>query len=137
MIWPSLRPSAARIPASPARGADLDTACGQDIWQKCGGGLLHQFVKVPRDRVVAFALCTHDHGVLKNMSAQVFPLREDEPRQVRLELKTGDQWRQVAFLGRWSEDWTGAVVKAVLSQTAICRSRLTPSATSPHPWPSS
>jgi hypothetical protein len=28
--------------------------------------------------------------------------------------------RQLAFLRRWSEDWTGADMKAVLSQTAFC-----------------
>ncbi|MAT69654.1 MAG: hypothetical protein CMJ58_09035 [Planctomycetaceae bacterium] len=50
---------------------------------------------VPRDEVVAFALYTHDHGVLK-MTAQLFPLKPDEPREVRLELQQGGQWREVA-----------------------------------------
>ena len=41
---------------------------------------------VPRDQVVAFALYTHDRGVLK-LSAQLFPLKPEESRTVRLELQ--------------------------------------------------
>jgi hypothetical protein len=77
------------------RGVDLDLACRTDIWEKEGGGFLAKFVKVPRDQVVGFALYTHDHGVLK-MSAQLYPLQEGEAREVRLELKTDGQWREVA-----------------------------------------
>ena len=77
------------------RGATLDTACRRDIWEKKDGKFLAQFVKVPRDQVVGFALYTHDHGVLK-MSAQLYPLQEDEPMEVRLELKTDGEWREVA-----------------------------------------
>jgi hypothetical protein len=77
------------------RGEDLDKACRLDIWDKKGGGFLAQFVKVPRDQVVGFALYTHDQGVLK-ISAQLYPLRPDEERQVRLELNTDGQWREVA-----------------------------------------
>ena len=95
------------------RGVDLDTACRHDIWDKTGGGFLAEFVKVPRDQVVGFALYTHDHGVLK-MSAQLYPLQEGEAREVRLELKTDGQWREVAkapvIYPGWSahfrlEDW--------------------------------
>ena len=51
---------------------------------------------VPRDEVVAFAIYTHDHGVLK-MSAQLFPLKPGEPREARLELKEGDgEWKEAA-----------------------------------------
>ncbi|MGK0185559.1 MAG: hypothetical protein ACI9R3_001337 [Verrucomicrobiales bacterium] len=52
-------------------------------------------MKVPRNEVVAFAIYTHDSGVLK-MSAQLFPLLPDEPRDVRLEFKQGDDWTQAA-----------------------------------------
>ncbi len=69
---------------------------------------------VERDRVCAFAVYTHDHGVLK-MSAQMFPLKPDEERIARLEFKQPDgAWKEVAReeiveLG-WSahfriEDW--------------------------------
>ena len=68
---------------------------------------------VPRDQVMAFALYTHDHGVLK-LSAQLYPLKPDEPRTVTLELQDGAAWRkaaeaQVVYPG-WSahfriDDW--------------------------------
>lgn len=50
---------------------------------------------VPRDQVVAFALYTHDRGVLK-LSAQLYPLKPDEPREVRLEFKANGQWIKAA-----------------------------------------
>ncbi len=50
---------------------------------------------VPRDEVVAFALYTHDAGVLK-LTAQLYPLKNGESRVVRLELKEGGQWREIA-----------------------------------------
>ena len=50
---------------------------------------------VPRDEVVAFALYTHDGGTLK-LSAQLYPLKPDESREVRLELKQGDDWVEAA-----------------------------------------
>lgn len=50
---------------------------------------------VPRDQVVAFALYTHDQGVLK-MTAQLFPLYPDESREVRLEFQQPDgSWAEV------------------------------------------
>lgn len=52
-------------------------------------------MEVPRHEVVAFALYTHDHGVLK-LSAQLFPLLPGEAREVRLEFRDGDAWRQAA-----------------------------------------
>ncbi len=50
---------------------------------------------VPREEVVAFALYTHDVGVLK-LSAQLYPLKDGESRTVRLEMKEGEEWRQIA-----------------------------------------
>src|SRR3972149_5629404 len=50
---------------------------------------------VPRDQVVAFALYTHDRGVLK-LTAQLYPLKPAEPREARLELRRDGAWRQVA-----------------------------------------
>ena len=77
------------------RGERLDTACRSDVWEKPARGFLGQFVRVPRDEVIGFALYTHDHGVLK-LSTQLYPLKEGEPREVRLELKTDGKWREVA-----------------------------------------
>ncbi len=50
---------------------------------------------VKRDQVVAFALYTHDCGVLK-LTAQLFPLMPDEPREVRLELRRDGVWKEEA-----------------------------------------
>jgi hypothetical protein len=50
---------------------------------------------VPRNQVMAFALYTHDHGILK-LSAQLYPLKPDEPRTVTLEFQDGDLWKTVA-----------------------------------------
>lgn len=52
-------------------------------------------MNVPREDVVAFALYTHDHGVLK-LTAQLYPLKPDELREVRLELQRDGQWTEVA-----------------------------------------
>jgi hypothetical protein len=71
---------------------------------------------VPRDEVVAFALYTQDHGVLK-LTAQLYPLRPGEPREARLELKREREWVEVArspvLAPGWSahfrlEDWDTA-----------------------------
>ncbi len=77
------------------RGRSLDSFSRQDIWDKSAAIFLARFVKVPRDQVVGFALYTHDHGVLK-MTAQLYPLKPDEAREVRLEFKRDGQWREVA-----------------------------------------
>jgi len=87
--------SAAEPPFAGPRGVGLDAACALDIWDKEKKDFLSQFVKVPRDQVIGFALYTHDSGVLK-MSAQLFPLKPDEPREVRLELKRDGQWQEAA-----------------------------------------
>lgn len=50
---------------------------------------------VPRDQTVAFALYTHDQGVLK-LTAQLYPLKPGEPREARLELQRDGEWTQVA-----------------------------------------
>jgi hypothetical protein len=92
---PCIKTSGEDSPFPDERGVDLDLACRLDIWDKTGGGFLAEFVKVPRDQVVGFALYTHDHGVLK-LSAQLYPLQPGEAREVRLELNTDGQWREVA-----------------------------------------
>jgi hypothetical protein len=51
---------------------------------------------VPRDQVVAFAVYTHDRGTLK-LTAQLFPLKPDEARLVRLEFQQDDgTWKEIA-----------------------------------------
>lgn len=50
---------------------------------------------VPRDQVVAFSLYTVDNATLK-LTAQLYPLKDDETRMVRLEIKEGDDWKEIA-----------------------------------------
>ena len=67
----------------------LETKSTGEWWKIKNRGL-----NVPRDQVIAFALYTHDHGVLK-MTAQLYPLMPNESRDVRLEFKNGNQWEVV------------------------------------------
>jgi len=46
---------------------------------------------VPRDQVIAFALYTCESGMLK-LTAQLFPLKPGEDRDVRLEFQRDGQW---------------------------------------------
>lgn len=50
---------------------------------------------VPRDRVIAAALYTVHNHVLK-LNAQLFPLKPDESRDVRLEIKTPAGWKEIS-----------------------------------------
>jgi hypothetical protein len=52
-------------------------------------------LNVPRDQVVVFALYTHDRGVLK-LTAQLYPLLPDEPREARLEVQRDGVWKEIA-----------------------------------------
>ena len=50
---------------------------------------------VPRDQVIAFALYTHQNGVLK-LTAQLFPLKPGEARTARLEFQRAGKWTEAA-----------------------------------------
>lgn len=53
-------------------------------------------LNVPRNEVVAFAVYTHDHGILK-LTAQLFPLMPEEARIVRLEFQDArGEWKEIA-----------------------------------------
>jgi hypothetical protein len=60
---------------------------------------------VPRDQIVAFALYTHERGVLK-LTAQLFPLKPDEDRDVRLELQRNGEWVEVARVSVTLPGWS-------------------------------
>lgn len=80
------------------------------------GQLRQPRLMVPRDEVMAFALYTHDHGVLK-LSAQLYPLLPDEPQVVTLEFERDGNWvehskQEVVYPG-WSahfrvDSWDGS-----------------------------
>jgi len=76
------------------RAAGLDTLALAGSWEE-REGFLAEVVKAPRDSVVAFALYTHDRGVLK-MTTQLHPLRAEEAMEVRLELQRNGEWEEVA-----------------------------------------
>jgi hypothetical protein len=66
---------------------------------------------VPRRDVIAFALYTvtvrpESRGTLK-LSAQLFPLLPDEPREARLEIKRGEEWVEVARAAVLYPGWSG------------------------------
>jgi len=50
---------------------------------------------VPRDQVIAAALYTVHKNTLK-LNAQLFPLKDGESRDVRLEIKKNGQWQEIA-----------------------------------------
>lgn len=60
---------------------------------------------VPRDQVVAFAVYTHDAGVLK-LSAQLYPLKPGETHEVRLELQRAGQWTEAATVALTLPGWS-------------------------------
>ncbi|NNM28339.1 MAG: metallophosphoesterase, partial [Akkermansiaceae bacterium] len=60
---------------------------------------------VPREDVVAFAVYTHDKGVLK-LSAQLYPLKPDEPKVARLEFKNGGAWKEAASIPVTFPGWS-------------------------------
>lgn len=75
----------------------LDSQSTGEWWNKKPIGRNQPIVEmnVPRNEVVAFALYTHQNGVLK-LSAQLFPLKPDEARLARLELQRDGNWEVVS-----------------------------------------
>ena len=76
-----------------ARFPRLDSHASGAWWKT--GGKKGPRLMVPCDQVLAFAVYTHDHGVLK-LTAQLYPLLPDEPRDVTLEIHRDGRWRAVA-----------------------------------------
>ncbi len=61
-----------------------------------GGPSAPPSMNVPRHEVVCFAYYTQQNGVLK-LSAQLFPLKPDEERVARLEVRpAGEDWKEIA-----------------------------------------
>lgn len=99
------------VPLVTAPFNDVDTLAINDWWNRGDNPIIN--MKVPRDEVVAFGIYTLSDDILK-LSAQLFPLYPQETREVRLEIKEGDNWKEIQTqevndLG-WSalfrvEDW--------------------------------
>jgi len=61
--------------------------------------------KVSKDKVICFALYTVHDNILK-LTAQLYPLDENDDKTVRLEVKAGGQWKQVARAKVIEDGWT-------------------------------
>lgn len=70
-------------------------AAGRNQGQPRRGPSPPPSMDVPRHEVVAFALYTQNAGVLK-VTAQLFPLKPDEPREARLEIQKDGRWIEAA-----------------------------------------
>ncbi|MBL9080630.1 MAG: metallophosphoesterase [Planctomycetales bacterium] len=70
-------------------------AAGRNQGQPRRGPSPPPSMDVPRNEVVAFALYTQNAGVLK-VTAQLFPLKPGEPREVRLEIQKDGRWIEAA-----------------------------------------
>lgn len=62
-------------------------------------------LNVPRDQVVAFTVYTVDADTLK-MTAQLYPLLDDETRSVRLEVEENGEWKEIASVEVVYPGWT-------------------------------
>jgi hypothetical protein len=70
----------------------LDTLATNDWWNRGESQIID--MKVERKDVIAFGIYTVANNTLK-LSAQLFPLYPDETREVRLEIKDGDGWKEI------------------------------------------
>ncbi|MEC9348815.1 MAG: hypothetical protein VX387_03760, partial [Planctomycetota bacterium] len=61
--------------------------------------------EVERKDVICFALYTVEDKILK-LNAQLYPLKEGEPRKVRLEVKKAGDWKVVAETNVIERGWT-------------------------------
>ena len=71
---------------------DLDTLATNDWWNR--GTSIIIDMNVERKDVIAFGIYTVSNNTLK-LSAQLFPLYPDETREVRLEIKDGEDWKEI------------------------------------------
>ena len=66
---------------------------------------LLEIPEVSRDKVICFCLYTVQNNILK-MTAQLYPLQEGESRTVRLEIRQGRKWKQIAEAPVIEQGWT-------------------------------
>lgn len=70
----------------------IDTLATNDWWNRTQGPIINMVVE--RSEVVAFGIYTVSNHTLK-LSAQLFPLYPEESREVYLEIKEGEEWKQI------------------------------------------
>ena len=61
--------------------------------------------QVGKDEVICFALYTVHNNILK-LTAQLYPLDENDPKVCRLEIKQNGQWKQIATAKIIERGWT-------------------------------
>jgi hypothetical protein len=83
----------------------VDAAHGQAARRGTAKDELLEIPEVSRDKVICFALYTVHDNILK-MTAQLYPLKESEDREVRLEIREGGKWKQIAESQVIEEGWT-------------------------------
>ncbi|MFK7911901.1 MAG: hypothetical protein AB8F34_15070 [Akkermansiaceae bacterium] len=77
-------------------GKGIDRAATGKWWEKeFKGKQAWLNLKVPRDKVIGFALYTTFNNTLK-LSAQLYPLMPEETREVRLEVEKDGKWIEIA-----------------------------------------
>ncbi len=62
-------------------------------------------LNVPRDQVICFSLYTVKDNILK-LTAQLYPLKDGEDRELRLEIKEGENWKEIAKAEVIEDGWT-------------------------------
>ena len=85
-------PTNSMVPPVMAPFEKLDTLAINDWWNRGSSPIIN--MKVARDSVVAFGIYTVANQKLK-LSAQLFPLYPHEARIVRLEIKQGEEWKEI------------------------------------------
>ncbi|MEJ6719781.1 MAG: hypothetical protein ACJAT6_000799 [Akkermansiaceae bacterium] len=78
--------------------SSLDNRATSDWWKRQGSAKKKKRMinlDVPREEVICFAVYTLQERTLK-LTAQLFPLKPDETQEVRLEVKDGESWKEIA-----------------------------------------
>jgi hypothetical protein len=70
-----------------------DSLAVNDWWKRPASDIIN--LKVPREEVVCFGIYTVANRTLK-LSAQLYPLYPAETREVRLEIRRGGEWTEIA-----------------------------------------
>jgi len=82
----------------------LDTIASNEWWERSANPIID--VKVERKDVIAFGIYTLHENTLK-LSAQLYPLYPNEPREVRLEVKRNNKWLEIQKIQINDIGWSG------------------------------
>jgi phosphodiesterase/alkaline phosphatase D-like protein len=87
---------------------NLTSATAAPPKPKRAGPRPDDLLKIPEvspDQVICFALYTVHNHILK-LTAQLYPLDEDDPRTVRLEVQENGRWKEIATTEIVNPGWT-------------------------------